>query len=396
MTELTDVMIIGGGPSGLHTAKLLSEKGVRVTLFDKDSEIGKEVVCSGVVSKEAFSRYDLPQNAILGALQSAELNSPSSINIEYHHPEQAVVVVDRHKFDATLSDYASASGAEIRTGSRVSRLNLCNDYVEATVTQNSIQSAIRAKIAVIATGVSFNLQSSLGLGRPEKILKGIQIEVKAPQIDKLRIHWGSNVSDGFFGWAIPIAEGRTRVGVMTDGNPTKGLRNLLSTIGDYTNICTDLGKVKRRGIAFGTINKSFSDRVVVVGEAAGLVKTTTGGGIYYGLISGEMAADTIYMALQNGDTSAKTLSNYEKMWKKSIGNEISFGKYFHRFYSKLGDDSVDALFEAAEKDKLLSFIAEQGSFDWHKNAVIRILQSPNIRKVLLWDTLLGARKRVSI
>ena len=53
----SDVLIIGGGPSGLFTAKLLSQSGLKTILVEKDSEIGRDVVCSGVISKEAFLRY---------------------------------------------------------------------------------------------------------------------------------------------------------------------------------------------------------------------------------------------------------------------------------------------------------------------------------------------------
>ena len=97
-----DVIVIGGGPSGLFTSNLLSQNGLSTILIQKDSEIGKDVVCSGVISKEAFERYNLPENTNVGALKDAELYSPGGIHIPYSHPEEAVVVVDRHKFDGEL------------------------------------------------------------------------------------------------------------------------------------------------------------------------------------------------------------------------------------------------------------------------------------------------------
>ena len=54
-----DTIIIGGGPSGLQTANFLSSLNLNVALFERDSEIGEEVVCSGVISREAFDRFDL-------------------------------------------------------------------------------------------------------------------------------------------------------------------------------------------------------------------------------------------------------------------------------------------------------------------------------------------------
>ena len=234
------------------------------------------------------------------------------------------------------------------------------------------------------------------MGRPQKITKGIQVEVNTEDVKRLKIYWGSKVSRGYFGWAIPIDDGRTRVGVMTDGNALEGLKNILEEVGPYTNICSDIGKVKRRGISFGTISKSYSERVIAVGEAAGLVKTTTGGGIYYGLISAEMASKVIKEAFQKEDFSAKFLSKYEKLWGRDLGREIRFGRYFHKFYSRLNDNSIDTLFDAAKKDGLLPFISENGKFDWHKNALVKVLKSPNLRKALLWEGVNKAKAKMAL
>ena len=245
--NIYDVIVIGGGPSGLFTASLLSQSGLNTTLIEKESEIGENVVCSGVISKEAYKRYQLPENAIVGRLKEAELFSPGGIHLPYSHPEEAVVVVDRHKFDGELGKQAANNGAHIMLETKVSSLSVNRDYVEAELKNSDGTKIIKAKIAVLATGISFNLQSSLGMGRPKKITKGIQLEVNASEVKRLQIYWGSKVSNGYFGWAIPLEDGRTRVGVMTDGNAAEGLRNILHEVGPYTNICTDKGKIKKKG-----------------------------------------------------------------------------------------------------------------------------------------------------
>jgi len=83
-----DVMVIGGGPSGLFTSFLLSKNGIKTVLIEKDSEIGKDVVCSGVISKEAFTRYKLPETAIVGSLKDAELYSPGGIKSPFLTPKR--------------------------------------------------------------------------------------------------------------------------------------------------------------------------------------------------------------------------------------------------------------------------------------------------------------------
>lgn len=377
-----DVIIIGGGPSGLQTASILADAGFRVVLFDMNSEIGKNVVCSGVLSKEAFSRYDLPKQAIVGRIMEANLYSPAGIAIPYSHPEESVVVVDRHIFDKKLAEQASKNGAEIRLDSKVSSVSVNDRYVKVDLKTLEGKTIACARICVIATGVNYHLQRSLGLGRPKKIIKGIQIDVDSIDLDRLSIYWGRRYSNGFFGWAIPLLDGRTRVGVMTEGNSQEALANTLSEIAYHTKSCTNNGRPKMKGIGFGTIRSSYFDRIIVVGEAAGQIKTTTGGGIYFGLIGAEIASEVIKKAFKKASFEARTLSEYQKKWKKILGWEITFGEYFHKFYSKLDDRALDELFLAAKEDALLSFIAKNGKFDWHRKTIIQIMRSPNLRRVL--------------
>ncbi len=199
----------------------------------------------------------------------------------------------------------------------------------------------------------------------------------------MKLFWGSKYSDGFFGWSIPLDDGRTRVGVMTEGNSKEGINNLLCELNydlEKNNRCINY---KQRGISFGSISKSYSKRAIAIGESAGLVKTTTGGGIFYGILSAEIASDVIDKCFSTNDFSDNTLCEYESGWKKIIGNEIKYGQYFHNFFSKLSDDSIDELFEAVGKDGILDYISRRGNFDWHSSAVVKILRSPNIRRVLL-------------
>lgn len=377
-----DVIIIGGGPSGLQTAHFLSSNNLKVALFEKDSEIGKDVVCSGVISKEAFTRFDLPTDSVTGHLKEAELYSPSNRNINYSHPDDSVVVVDRHIFDSSLSARAIKEGAEIFLNSKVISLVGNENHVECEIKVGNEIKRYRSQVAVIATGVSFNLQESLGMGRPKKILMGIQVEIELKDIEKLKMYWGNQYSRGFFGWAIPLENGRAKIGVMTEKNPLEGLENILDQLGLKDNLHNGNYNIQRRGISFGRIKKPVSNRILAVGEAAGLVKTTTGGGIYYGLISAEIASTVISRAFNSHEFKPHVINDYEKLLNKEFSKELKFGEFFHNFYSDLTDNEINQLFDAAKKDNLLSYISENGKFDWHKEAVINILKSPNIRKIL--------------
>ena len=68
---------------------------------------------------------------------------------------------------------------------------------------------------------------------------------------------------------------------------------------------------------------------VAAGEAAGHIKTTTGGGIYYGLLSAELVADVVTRAFRTSSFSSRTLGEFERYWRSAFGNELMVG-YFAR------------------------------------------------------------------
>lgn len=129
----SDVLVIGGGPSGLFTSALLSQSGLKTILVEKDSGIDRYVVCSGVVSKEAFQRYAMSEDAVVGRIQNAELYAPGGNHLPNTHPEEAVYVVDRHIFDREPAKDAERKGVQILLNTKVTNLNVSEEGVQATL-----------------------------------------------------------------------------------------------------------------------------------------------------------------------------------------------------------------------------------------------------------------------
>ena len=99
---------------------------------------------------------------------------------------------------------------------------------------------------------------------------------------------------------------------------------------------------RQKILPLGPIERTFADRVVVLGDAAGLVKPTTGGGIYYSLLSAALASETLEGALEQDDLSAAALADYQVRWRKRLGSELRWQLLLRRIAQRLTDEDIDA------------------------------------------------------
>ncbi len=136
-------------------------------------------------------------------------------------------------------------------------------------------------------------------------------------------------------------------------------------------------------LPLGPIAKTSGDRVLAVGDAAGLVKPTTGGGIYYGLISGRLAGEVLYDALEADRLNAAALRLYDTRWRRRLGHEIRIGLAFRRLAARLTDESIDSLIELARVNGIVPLLQRTASFNWHSTAAIALLSDASFRKLVL-------------
>jgi flavin-dependent dehydrogenase len=120
------------------------------------------------------------------------------------------------------------------------------------------------------------------------------------------------------------------------------------------------------------IPKSYAERLVIVGEAAGQVKATTGGGIYFGLLCAEIAANTIVKAFRSGNFDEGVFREYEINWKKRLEPELKAGQLLRNIFSKLSDRHIDLLIDLAKRDGIMPIIKKAG-FDWHKDVIAHLI-----------------------
>src|SRR6185437_6229992 len=103
-------------------------------------------------------------------------------------------------------------------------------------------------------------------------------------------------------------------------------------------------------LPLGPVSRTYATRLLAVGDAAGLVKATTGGGIYYSLISGSLAADVLADALEKDDLTQPSLAVYEQRWRSLLQDELSAQMKLRTIANRLSDAEIESLFELARTD----------------------------------------------
>jgi geranylgeranyl reductase family protein len=379
---LRDVVVIGAGPAGSITARILAEAGRDVLVLEEHDVIGAPVHCTGLLGYDAFDEFDLPRDLILGRAGAARLWGAAGRSVMVHSERVEAAVIDRARLDLTLARRAEHAGAEVRTGCRVESVSVGPRSV--SVKGRGFTGVVEARACVLACGASYRFHRQLGLGMPEVFLQSAQLETPCPDVPQIEVRFGHAVAPGGFAWLVPLQRDRVpyaRIGLMANAHSRDRFDTFLSWLAAENGVGAPALKPNFKMLPLGPVSRTYSDRVVAVGDAAGLVKPTTGGGIFYGLVSGSLAARVLDGALSRDRLGAAELSRYEGAWRRRLGQEIRIGLAFRRIAARLSDESIDDLIELARVNGVVPLLQQTASFNWHRKAAIALLGHPAFRKI---------------
>ena len=380
-----DISVVGAGPAGLYAAQILARRGFRVEVLEEHARVGEPVHCTGIVGGEALTLPGVPVDGVLARPTEARLHSPAGHTLAHRIPTEPVYVIDRGRFDRALADAATRAGARIRTGAKVVALNADRADIELEVDAPEWKGVLRAEMALLACGARYRLQRSLGWGMPRRFLASAQVELAAAPASGVDVFLGREIAPTGFGWLVPIQRGTepaAKLGVMAMKHVRPALDALVraSTAAGRTGDARS--PVVTRLLPLGPLHSTYGDRVLAIGDAAGLVKPTTGGGIYYSLLSARWAADTVVEAFERGDFRRARLAAYEERWRAALGPELEAGARFREVLAGLSLDDLDALVRLAITDGVMPVVRAAARFNWHRNAILSVLRHPGVIQVL--------------
>jgi flavin-dependent dehydrogenase len=170
---------------------------------------------------------------------------------------------------------------------------------------------------------------------------------------------------------------------MCDADAAGHFRRLVGAVAERWGIQrADVCPPRQKVLPLAPIARTYADRVLVLGDAAGLVKPTTGGGIYYSLLSARLAADILGSALAADTLGLSTLAQYEASWRRRLGSELRWQLVMRRVARRLTDADIDRLFQLAHTDGLIPLVRQTATFNRHREFIIALLKHPPARRVL--------------
>ena len=349
---MKDVVVVGGGPAGTRTAALLA-KDCDVTLIEEHPTFGHPAQCTGLLSERTVSLTGV-RPTILNKLTGARFHLPSGDVIEVHSDEVKGVLIDRTELDGLMAERAMDMGAELMTSVKY----IGHEVLDGNVRMMTDKGEYMSKVIVGADGHSSSVATSIGNNGPKEYVRGLQYDVRkrSDGMDTIDIFVGSKVAPGFFAWSIPFDD-RMRIGLCCSwdrGLPTEHMRHLLRLTGAYD--CEIVRKYSGK-IPLGGRRRTYSDNLILVGDAAGQVKAASGGGLYPNLKASVHAADTIRNALDAGDLSSRMMSSYERAWRSDIGKELRDSYRIRKILLKMGDDDFNRMYRPFSDPKVVDIIS---------------------------------------
>ena len=358
-----DVAIVGAGPAGCATAFHLARRGRHVLLLDKcsfprDKACGDGLTSTSValLDEMGLSKMIKAHNQMAGV--RVVTKRAGYKDFFYHKGSSrlisAGVVIPRYELDFMLTRKAVQSGAVLWEKSVATDLlfesgNVCG----LRVRQDTSFWDVSADFVVVASGGASNIAKQAGLFVPDRCSVGMAMRgyyalpSSIPNFFQIYIPL-SDTSDGRqiagYGWVFPVTTSLVNIGVgyfpHNKTNYSLNLRHVFdSFLAQLRKINPCFAEIRLLGRVLGGCLPSSTEpelcqgrRVLLVGDAAGLIDPFTGEGINAALESGKMAAEVLEKALSTATPHTANLSDYSSMLESSFGERFRIRKNLVKTY----------------------------------------------------------------
>lgn len=276
-----NVLIVGAGPAGSATARLLAEQGHAVSVFEEHEKIGRPIACTGLVTNVLWNFVEKDDSFITNELLGVKVTAPSGKELEIPLHEFAIC---RETFDAHLAKLAIEAGAQYHTRHKFTRLN----NGKAVFAHAGSEHELPYDLLIGADGPFSAVGRAAGLIKDRRYYIGSQATITGDFDPAWFLTFFGNLAPGFFAWAVPENNHQARVGVASKKNVARSFELLREKFN---------GEIIERQAGPIPIYEGArhvqKENIFLVGDAAGVCKNTTGGGIITGIWNAHILANSL-------------------------------------------------------------------------------------------------------
>ncbi|UCH05904.1 MAG: NAD(P)/FAD-dependent oxidoreductase [Candidatus Thorarchaeota archaeon] len=364
-----DVVIIGAGPAGLTAARSLSNSEVSYFLLHRESSPCEKKPCGGFVPQRALDEFDV------GRIQGS--HSVNGIRIKFPRMElTSIYLGDDVGVNVSRADLGRAQLSQIQdakttvwTRSEVHQVRVLDEGCQVSYSKDGDRGVISCSIVIDASGANPASQRSTPFRNriPNShmgyaVQYQMELPVSSEPLDEVNdFYYGGVYSPRGYAWVFP----RGREVVVGTGGLIARVRESKKRVVEYLDslvnqvepTCTMLenAKIVRREAALmplsGIVVPSYSNRLMLAGDAAGHCSPITGEGIYYSMIAGKLAAMTAIESINKADATVDALSIYEKRWRRAFGSDLKWGHWLQRRFLEGGSGSLGPRLLRSEKSR---------------------------------------------
>ncbi|UCF11655.1 MAG: NAD(P)/FAD-dependent oxidoreductase [Thermoplasmatales archaeon] len=362
-----DVVIVGAGPSGSTSAKCLAEKGVKALLIDK-KKFPRDKPCGGGLPTKVLNRFPYVLDLIESiSYRSITYSASLKYRMKIQRDKPIIATILRKNFDYGLVKIAVAKGVDFLDEKTVTDIKILKD--KAIIILEGGQK-IESQIVIGADGVRSVIVEKSNLVKNSEDICVCLVKEQPMTEEQINKYFSEKRTVHIFikilgiagyGWIFPKKK-HVNIGIgefesaIDKSKHKKNLKEIyekyIKTLKENNLLPRDLKINNPKGstLPIFPIDKTFADRLLICGDAAGFINSITGEGIYYAMTSGEIAANVINEALKVNDTSEGFLSKYQKLWEDEFGKDLKLFGRFNKQWGKVSEKFVRLL----TKDKKLA------------------------------------------
>jgi len=386
-----DALIVGAGPVGGYLAKRLANRGKTVLMVEEHAQIGRPFQCAGLVNPGSMAKVGLEKLAQT-RIWGARIHGPEGTLVEIGSSDRTRTwSVCRKLFDEAVVNMAISSGAGLMLNSRPVETRVLGDRVETTIESDSGTIQVSSRVLLGADGAHSWTRRYHRMGRVREMMIGFQIDVTgyAHSEGKLDMYTGRTVAPGFFAWAIPTGT-TTRIGTFSRPDLLEG-RSSEDTLNSLLNHhlwrdrfsgCSEVGRYCGP-VPAKPVRRPSRGRVMLFGDAAGLCKPTTGGGIGPGFDHVDALVGHISEVIESDEINEKSSDKICIDAIKPIAKKHDRARALRdAFLTSTTDEELEAIFKVWAKPEVIALIQKYGEIENPIPLGLRLLKDvPEFRKL---------------